>query len=58
MIWHILSPQMRVEIYNYVSQIELELLDNWGDFFGQIDSKLIFQIEEGPFRLYDFDDNV
>ena len=49
---------MRVEIYNYVSQIELELLDNWGDFFGQIDKQLIFQVEEGPFRLYDFDDNV
>ena len=49
---------MRVEIYNYVSQIELELLDNWGDFFGKMDKQLIFQVEEGPFRLYDFDDNV
>ena len=48
---------MRVENYNYVHQTKLELQDSIGSIGTGEEVHYIFQIDEGPFRLYDFNDD-
>ena len=57
LVWHVLSPQLRTDIYNTVELTELNLNDMY-DTFSENEDLMMFKVTSGALRLYDFDDNV
>ena len=57
LVWHVLSPQLRSDVYNTVELTEL-LLNDMYDTFSENDDLMMFKVSSGALRLYDFPDNV
>ena len=54
LVWNVLSPQLRIDQYNYVKLTEIDLSDKIGSVASPNDVYNMFTIEEGPVRPYDF----
>ena len=54
LVWNVLSPQLRLDQYNYVRLTELDLTDKIGSVASPSEIHKMFTIEEGPVRPYDF----
>ena len=59
LVWNVISPQVRVDIYNKIELTRLDLQDKIGSL-SQIDKELynIFYVRPDSTRMYDFKDNV
>ena len=58
LVWNVLSPQIRTDYYNYVELIRTKLYDEiWDIGLRQVNHEL-FSVAPGPFRLWDFPDDV
>ena len=54
LVWNVLSPQLRLDQYNYVRLTEIDLTDKIGAIASSSEVHNMFTIEEGPVRPYDF----
>ena len=58
LIYNVLSPQIRSDVYNYLQITELDLSDEVASVSGAGETYTMFKVEPGPFRMYDFKDDV
>ena len=58
LLWNLISPQIRLELYSYVQMTELDLSDNIATVGGDSELYRAFSSRLGPSRTYDYDDNV
>lgn len=58
LVWNVLSPQSRLDIYNYVQLTELDLSDEISTVTSSSDKLTMFAVVPGPVRSYDFFDNT
>lgn len=58
LVWNVLSPQSRLDLYNYVRLTKLDLSDKIGSLTSAPEIYNMFVVEPGPVRLYDFFDNT
>lgn len=56
--WNTLSPQIRIDSYNYVQISKLDLSDEIGSVVSNKAEHFMFSVTQGNLRLYDFPDNV
>ena len=54
LVWNVLSPQQRIDMYNYIKLTELDLSDAIGAVASPPDVYNMFEVQPGPVRLYDF----
>ena len=56
--WNVISPQLRLEIYNYIQITELNLSDRIASVGTDEETLRLFSVVSGPLRMYDHADNV
>lgn len=57
LVWNVLSPQVRQDQTYYIQMTELILNDKIMSFSTQ-ENLMMYSVEQGPLRMYDFEDNV
>lgn len=58
LVWNVLSPQNRIEMYNYVSLTKLDLRDEISAIVSTPEEFNMFTSRPGPIRMYDYFDNT
>ena len=54
LVWNVLSPQLRLDQYNYIKLTELDLSDDIGSVASPSSVHNMFIVDPGPVRPYDF----
>lgn len=58
LVWNVVSPQIRSDYYNYIDLTSVSLNDEIWDAGMRTVKHDIFETRPGPFRLWDFPDDV